>query len=366
MDNHPGIVIDTAMIKRVNTDALFTQGYLCAPTSEPQPSAAEMDRAISGIRITDHPDQLFHAVQVSQGTAIYVYPVNSTSHALDIAEMIADAISTVGFTGTVTACSDKLGPRPRISRSAFTAAICAVDAAVDNNETPLRFRARKKNLDRWATTTPEFRNIVDGLVRWAESSATGPILAGLHFTLSRCEPHQAVEVITRCCEDVGWAELVFATNDGDRFVRFTGEGWIIPGVDTKADEAEALKTLIQLLEEMAACYDYAAIVRTSVAGSARSVLVQAETPGPNDLVLSSDHGAMKTSIPGVFGAQVLGPGHAELQPPELWQVTNFSAGRRMFTAPNAEEWWEDEERRRPEEGFAVLKAANRALLGRWY
>ncbi|MHC6230552.1 hypothetical protein ACX5I6_13005 [Arthrobacter sp. MMS24-T111] len=366
MDNGPGIQVDAQKIKTVNSDAMFYQGFLCVPNSDrQQPSTREIDAAIAKIRMDQHPDQRYHAVEVNRGCAIYIWPMDSPRHAVEVAGMIADAIATVGFSGTITACADKIGPRPRTGRTGFTAAICAADAALDHRETPLAFREAKKNLDRWAIGSQAFRDIVDLFVRWAITNATGPVLAGLHFTLARCEAHQVAAVIKRCCEDVGWAELIFPTQDGDRYVIFSGEGWILPSIEIKASEAAAWASLTSLLTVIAPHIDYAAITRGWFGiPTPRSVMIQHGVPGPEDVDLSAHHHLMKTSVPGIFGSQVLGPSHPDLKPSGFWNVTALGAGRRMFTAPNASDWWTTP-MLHPEQGFDHLREANRQILGTW-
>lgn len=366
MDSSPGIQIDAQKIRTVNSDAMFYQGFLCLPSPDrQQPPAREIDAAIANIRMDQHPDQRYHAVQVSRGSAIYIWPIDSPRHAVEVAGMIADAIDTVGFSGTITACSDKLGPKPRTGRTGYTAAICTADAALDHRETPLAFREVKKNLDRWAVGSEAFRDIVDLFVRWAIAKASGPVLAGLHFTLARCEPHQVADVIKQCCEDVGWAELIFPTQDGDRYVIFSGEGWILPSIEIKASKTAAWASLISLLADVAPHIDYAAITSGYFGiPTPRSVMIQHGIPGPEDIDLSADHRAMRTSVPGIFGAQVLGPGHPDLQPTGFWNVTPMGAGRRMFTAPNASDWWTTPALH-PDKGFDKLREANRQVLGDW-
>jgi hypothetical protein len=361
-----GITIDTAKIRKVNADARFAQGFLCIPAPDSErPLVSDIDHAISGIVVTLAPDQRFHAVEVSAGIAIYVFPVDSPKHAVQIAESIAQAIRPLRFTGTITACADKVGPRPRTGRFAYSAAICALDAALDNDQAPLAFRAVKNNWDSWAVQSPVFKDIVEMLAGWATTNATGPILAGLHFTMSRCEPHQIVEVITRCCDDVGWAELLFPTANGDYYVHFTTEGWILPGTEVKAGKTNALESLTRLLEDMAPLYDYAAVSRVHFGLiTPVSVLDQQVFTSPGQTELSADHAVMKRSVPGIFGVQVLGPEHADLQPAGSWHVRPLSSGRRMFTAPAPERWWSRLENF-PAEGFEALREANKDLLGRW-
>jgi hypothetical protein len=225
-------------VRKVNSNALFTQGFLCVPDPGPGlPAIHQLDHAVSNIRLPEHPDQRFHAVEVAHGAAIYVHPVMSPDHAVEIAAMFANAIATVGFTGTITACADTPGPRPRTGRYAYSSAICSVDAALDNAETPLYFRAVMKNLDRWAVGSPVFKDIVDLLL----------------------------------CEEL------------------------------------------------------------------RS---------------------------GYLRVQVLGPGHAGLQPVGFWTMTPLSAGRRMFTAEHPDDWW-TARGHAPAEGFHSLRKANEALLSKW-
>lgn len=366
MDERSGITVDSVKIRRANADARFTQGFLCAPSpASHQPSTPDIDAAISEIRMPDYPDQRFHAVEVSQGTAVYIFPVNSPNHAVEVAGMIAEAVAAVGFTGTITACSDKLGPRPRTGRYAYSAAICAVDAAVDNDRTPLHFRSLKNNWDSWAVESSAFKDIVDLLAGWAKTHTTGAILAGLHFSMSRCEPYQVAEVISRCCEDIGWAELLFPTANGDWYVLFSSEGWILPGTEIKAGKADALEPLVRLLKDMAPLYDYAAVTRVHFGlVTPGSVMSQWRLPLPDDPELSADHAAMRSSVPGIFAVQVLGPEHSDLRPDGFWQVTPFTSGRRMFTAPNPDDWWTST-RHFPAVGFDSLREANKALLGKW-
>jgi hypothetical protein len=366
MGERTDIIVDSVKIRRVNNDARFGLGFLCAPSlASDQPSTPDIDAAISEIRMPDYPDQRFHAVEVSQGTAIYIFPVSSPSHAVEVAGTIAEAVASVGFTGTITACSDKLGPRPRTGRYAHSAAICAVDAAVDNSMTPLHFRSVKNNWDSWAVESSTFKDIVDLLAGWAKTHTTGVILAGLHFTMSRCEPHQVAEVISRCCEDLGWAELLFPTANGDWYVRFSGEGWILAGTEIKDGKADALEPMTRLLQDMAPLYDYAAVARVHFGlVTPGSVMSQWGLPMPDDPELSSHHAAMRSSVPGIFAVQVLGPEHSALRPDGFWQVTPFASGRRMFTATNPDDWWTST-KHFPSVGFDSLREANKALLGKW-
>ncbi|MCZ9882724.1 hypothetical protein [Arthrobacter sp. B2a2-09] len=91
----------------------------------------------------------------------------------------------------------------------------------------------KKNIDRWAVGSPPVKEIVDRIAGWAATNASGPILSGLHFTMTQCEPHQIAGLLARCCEDIGSADLLFPTSNGDWYVRFTDEGWILAGTEIK-------------------------------------------------------------------------------------------------------------------------------------
>lgn len=361
-----GITIDAARIRRVISDAAFALGFLCiAARGSGYPSVTDIDKAIAGIRMPDYPDQRFHAVEVSQGIAIYVFPIGDTKHALQIAERIAEAIQPLRFTGTITACADKVGPRPKTGRFAYSAAICAVDAALDNDRAPLAFRPVKNNWDIWAVESPAFKDIVEMLAGWAKAHAIGPILVGLHFTMTRCGPHQVAEVITRCCDDIGWAELLFPTASGDWYVHFTQEGWILPGTEVKAENTSALESLTRLLENMAPLYDYAAVSRVHFGLiTPVSLINQRGFASPGEVELSADHAVMKGSVPGIFGVQVLGPEHADLQPAGFWQVRTLASARRMFSAEDPERWWSRRENL-PAEGFEALREANEVLLGKW-
>lgn len=360
------IIIDAGRIRRVNSEATFSLGFLCVPApGSGHPSVTDIDKAIAGIRMPDYPDQRFHAVEVIQGIAIYAFPVGGPMHAVQVAEGIAEALRPMGFIGTITACADRVGPRPKMGRFAYSAAICAADAALNNDRAPLVFRSVKNNWDSWAVESPSFKDIVEMLAGWAKANATGPILAGLNLTMSSCEPHQVAEVITRCCGDIGWAQLLFPTANGDWYVHFTTEGWILPGTEIKAGKIDALASLTRLLEDMAPLYDYAAVARVHFGViTPVSVINQWGFPSPGQDELSADHAVMKTSVPGIFGVQVLGPGHADLQPADYWQVKPLSSGRRIFTAPDAERWWARRQNF-PAEGFEALRVANKNVLGQW-
>ena len=366
MPEHSEIIVDAVRIRRVTAESTFALGILCVPSpGSDRPSTADMNSAVAGLRLPDYPDQRFHAVEVSQGVAIYVFPVDSPKHAVQLAESIAEAVRPLGFTGAVTACVDKVGPRPRTGRFAYSAAICSVDAARDNDRVPTAFQAVKKNWDTWAVQNPVFKGIVEFVSGWAKTNATGPILAGLHFTMSRCEPHQVAEVIMRCCEDIGWAEMLFPTASGDWYVHFTIEGWIVAGTEISAGKGDALESLTHLLEGMAPLYDYAAVAKVHFGLlTPVSVISQRGFPSPRQGELSADHAVMKAAAPGIYGIQVLGPGHPDLKPAAYWDVVPLGSGRRMFIAPAAERWWSRMENF-PQEGFDTLRDANRELLGRW-
>jgi hypothetical protein len=385
MGEHAGITVDEVKIRRVNTDATFMQGFLCTPNEgAAPPSADDIDNSIAGIRMPGHSVQRFHAVEVSKGVAIYFYPVLAPKHAVEIAHMIADAIAPLGFTGTITACADRPGPRPRTDRYAYCAAICSVDATLDNNETPLAFRSVKKNLDRWAVDSPAFKEILERITGWAAANATGPILAGLHFTMTRCEPHQVAGLLTRLCEDIGWADLLFPTANGDWYVKFTGEGWILAGTEIKKGKDDAGEALMRLLADLAPLYDYAQMSRATFGlVTPGSVMIQRAGPGhkipdnyvrqpgvvlvptPNDPDLSADHGFVRNSIPGIFAVQVLGPNHPDLQPADRWRVTPLDAGRKMVAVDNLNDWWAAPRQTPPQEDLIFRREANKALLSKW-
>lgn len=366
-----GITIDEVKIRRVNNESLGTVGFLCAPEHGSNlPSVDAIDAAIADIRFPGYPDQRFHAVRVSKGAAIYAHPVMGTKIAATFAAEIADAIAPLGFTGTITACTDRLGPRPK-GRSSYSAAICSVETALDNDEPPLLFRTVKKNLDRWAVGNPTFIEIVDRLAAWAADNATGPVLAGIYFTMSECEPHQVAEVLTRCCEDVGWADLRFPTADGDRAIGFSKEGWILAHTEIKKDRDDTGQSLMNLLTDLAPLYDYAQMTRTGFGSpSPMSVMIQRGVPIPGDRELQTSHSLVKTSIPGIFAVQVLGPGVSDLKPADRWRITPLQAGRRMFTIDKLSDWWAAPEgpswmrptSEPPTDDLRFLRETNRAIL----
>ena len=360
------VTIEAAKIRRLNTFAAFSQGFLCIPAPDSGlPSVADISEAIAGITVTYAPHQRFHAVEVSQGIAIYIFPVNGPSRAVQIAENIAESIQPLGFTGTITACADRLGPRPRTGRYAYNAAICSVDAAIDRDGAPLAFRDMKDNQSCWAVESPAFQDLVSRLAHWAADNTKGPILAGLPLTMSRCEPHQVAAVMTRCCADIGLARLLFPTRHGDWYVEFTREGWIVPGTEYKDGAPEGINALTALLQDMAPLYDYAAVVVDTFGSvTANSVMFQWGIPSPSDHEFAADHSFVKTTVPGLFAFQVLGPGHADLQPEDAWHIFRSVAGKRMVISRTPEAWWRRRERF-PDAGFDALRKANKELLGKW-
>lgn len=372
MTDHLGIAIDELKIRRVNKDTLATVGFLCAPEdgSDP-PSVDAIDAAIAGIRLPGYPDQRFHAVQVSKGAAIYAHPVMGSKDAVAFAAMIADAIAPRGFTGTITACTDRNGPRLKAERYAYSAAICSVEAALDNDETPLLFRTAKKNLDRWAVGGPTFKGIVDRLAEWAADNSTGPVLAGIFSTMSVCEPHQVAEVLSRCCEDVGWADLQFPTANGDRRIHFSAEGWILAHTEIKKDWDDAGQALMNLLTDLAPLYDYAQISRKSFGSpSPMGVMMQRGVPISDDRELQMSHALVKEYVPGIFAVQVLGPELPDLKPADRWRITPLQASRRMFSVDNKSDWWAAPENpgwatppsEPPADDLRSLREANRDIL----
>ncbi|WP_426986208.1 hypothetical protein [Pseudarthrobacter sp. Y6] len=192
----------------------------------------------------------------------------------------------------------------------------------------------KKNLDRWAVGDPTFTGIVDRLAGWAADNAVGPILAGIHFTMSKCKPHQVADVLTRCCEDVGWADLLFPTANGDWSARFSIEGWILAHTEIKKDRDDAGQSLMNLLTDLAPLYDYAAMTRKSFGSSSpHSLMIQGGRPERGDRELQTSHSLVKEYVPGIFAVQVLGPGVPDLEPTGRWRITPLKAGRRMKAIP---------------------------------
>jgi hypothetical protein len=59
---------------------------------------------------------------------------------------------------------------------------------------------------------------------------------------------------------------------------------------------------------------------------------------PDALYMAANHGFIRNSIPGIFAAQVLGPAHPDLQPPDRWHTTPLTAGRRRVTLDTYREW----------------------------
>ncbi len=102
-------------------------------------------------------------------------------------------------------------PRPKMGRYAHCVAICSVGAALDHRIVGLDFRPLRKNVDSWAVDSPAFRDIVEAVSGWAAGNAAAPILAGIGLSMTRVEPHQVADVLTRCCEDIGNAVVLFPT-----------------------------------------------------------------------------------------------------------------------------------------------------------
>ncbi|KRE82669.1 hypothetical protein ASG86_10105 [Arthrobacter sp. Soil764] len=312
------VTIEAAKIRRVNMNSIIDLGFFCAPApGSALPAVADVNDLIAGISLPSVPHQRFHAVQVSQGIAIYVSPI-SPSYAVRIAQTIAELLQPLGFTGSITACADRPGPRPRKRpRFAYNASICAPDAAFDNDWMPLASRAVKDNQSCWAVGSPAFPALVDRLTRWAADNTTGPILAGLHFTMTRCEPDQAAAVLKQCCGDVGWANLLFPTKHGDWYANFSREGWIHVGVEYKDGAPDGLNVLTALLQDLAPLYDYAAVTLNHFgAVTPNSVMISPHVPGPSDSEFAADHSFVKTLVPGIFAFQVLGQKDGDLPDPE--------------------------------------------------
>jgi len=74
---------------------------------------------------------------------------------------------------------------------------------------------------------------------------------------------------------------------------------------------------------------------------------------------------VKSSVPGIFAIQVLGPDPPALQPTDRWRVTPLDAGRRLVTADNLTEWWAAPPQAPPQEDLIFLREANAALLSKW-
>ncbi|WP_307089738.1 hypothetical protein [Arthrobacter sp. B2I5] len=347
-------------------DSILDLGFLCAPAPESVlPLLADVNDVIAQITLPSAPHQRFHAVEVAQGIAFFVSPI-SPSFAIRVAQATAQALQPLGFAGTITACAGRLGPRPRKKpRFAYNASICAVDAAIDQSRMPLAFREVKDNQSCWATESSAFSTLVDRLTGWAAENTKGLILAGLHFTMIRCGPEQAAAVLKQCCGDVGWANLLVPTKHGDWYVNFSREGWLHVGVEYKDGAPEGLNALTTLLQELEPLYDYAAVTLNHFgAVTPNSVMVRSPVPGPSDSEFAADHSFVKTSAPGIFAFQVLGPGHPEMKPGDAWQTFPLDGGKRMIISRDPSAWWGRREGY-PESGFDALRAANKLLLGKW-
>jgi hypothetical protein len=360
------VTIEAGKIRRKNMDSILDLGFLCAPApGSVLPSLADVNDVIAGVTLPSAPHQRFHAVRIGQGIVFFVSPV-SPSYAIRVAQATAQALQLLGFTGTITACADRLGPRPRKKpRYAYNASICAADAATDQDWMPLAFREVKDNQSCWAAESPAFSTLVNHLTGWAADNTKGPILAGLHFTMTRCDPDQAAAVLKQCCGDVGWANLLFPTKHGDWYANFSREGWVHIGVEYKDGEPEGLNALTALLQDLAPVYDYAAVTFNHFgAVTANSVMMSSGVPGPSDSKFAADHSFAKTFAPGIFAFQVLGPGHPELKPGDAWETFPLDGGKRMVISRDPGAWWGRQEGY-PETGFDALREANKQLLGKW-
>lgn len=207
--------------------------------------------------------------------------------------------------------------------------------------------------------------MLDRLTRWAADNTKDLILAGLHFTMTRCEPDQAAAVLKQCCGDVGWANLLFPTKHGDWYANFSREGWIHVGVEYKDGAPDGLNAVTALLQDLAPLYDYAAVTLNHFgAVTPNSVMISPHVPGPSDSEFAADHSFVKTLLPGVFAFQVLGPGHRDLMPEDAWYNFPIDEGKRMVISGTPNAWWGRPERF-PETGFDALREANKDLLGKW-
>lgn len=360
------VTVEAAKIRRVNMESILDLGFLCVPaTGSGLPSVEDVNDVISGITVPSAPHQRFHAVEVSRGLAIYVSPI-SPSYAVRTAQTLAELLSSLGFAGIITACADRLGPRPRIRpRYAYNASICAVDAAIDQDWMPLAFREVKDNQSCWAVEAPAFLTLTDQLTAWASQNASAQPFAGTHFTMSRCDSGQAAALLRQCCGDLGKADLLFPTRHGDWYVNFSREGWIHAGVEYKDGAPEGLNALTELLRDLAPLYDYASVTLGHFgAVTANSVMMRGRVPGPSDFEFAADHNFVKTLAPGIFALQILGPGHPDLKPEDAWQTFPLGGGKHMSIARHPGAWWGRREGY-PETGFDALRETNKELLGKW-
>ncbi|WAH95670.1 hypothetical protein [Arthrobacter sp. MMS18-M83] len=154
-------------------------------------------------------------------------------------------------------------------------------------------------------------------------------------------------------------------------MRFTGEGWMLAGTEIKKGNDDEGEAVMRLLADLAPLYDYAQMTRITFGlVSTGSVMTQVARPGhsdisnPHDLDLGADHGFVRSSLPGIFAVQVLGPGHPDLQPADRWRVTPLDAGRKMVAVDNLSDWWADP-RQTPPEDLYLRREANKALLSKW-
>lgn len=148
-------------------------------------------------------------------------------------------------------------------------------------------------------------------------------------------------------------------------MNFSREGWLHIGVEYQDGAPEGLNALTTLLQELEPLYDYAAVTLNHFgAVTPNSVMVRSPVPGPSDSEFAADHSFVKTSAPGIFAFQVLGPGHPKLKPGDAWQTFPLTGGKRMIISRDPSAWWGRREGY-PESGFDALREANKLLLGKW-
>ena len=60
------------------------------------------------------------------------------------------------------------------------------------------------------------------------------------------------------------------------------------------------------------------------------------------IVLHTNHFALKTHVPDIFGTQILGPGHAEFMPHSEWVVEVLPNARRLISSSQIKRWYADD------------------------
>ncbi|WP_305997412.1 hypothetical protein [Arthrobacter horti] len=364
MTENPRIEVDEKKIIRVAWKSVGFLGFHLVPEGSPGPSAADVDRAITGLRIAEFPDMPLRAVDVVNGVAIFTGPfLGSTHQPVDMAHQIAELIAPLGFEGSITACADTLGRRPR-KRESFCAVMCSSAAAMNNTSPPLFEMPLKKNWDRWDTSSPEFTALVHNVSAWVTAHSPKKVVAGQPLSQAQCAPHQVARILSAVCRDTGFADVKFATNAGDRYAMFNMEGWLIVGTEIKSED-DTGEEVVRILSEWAPLYDFGFISRVLFGlPSTANQMAQGLFERPRDGDLSKDHEEFtKRTLPGIFPLQVLGPEHPDLQPADRWEVAPLAAGRRLVTLDQHQKWLKD--RHYPEAELRALREANAPLLGKW-